>query len=433
VNMQMTGQNADENREVPFYNKNLSLGEAVKWLIILFAGSMILLCLLQGSVLKALLLACLIVVISPLNKKLPIELSRFQVIIIGIALFLLAATVPAGNRNKTSDTQQGGVDLASNETTEKETEIIADEDEKEVIEEIEETEPEVEEEEIASLDEADSEVALASADKVINDSNDKDEEEDEQPKMQAAPPLTNKEKEEYLALEEIPIGKVLVNIDSYLGQTVKTTVKVRDCYDLSDEDEGDANGITQIYTESGRIGFLEYLNNDVWLDDIISLEEGDCVTVACTIEKDEYDNYTLMHGRVLETGDSARKTYEEDVENYKAEFKSTAESVSHDTLLRYPDSYKGKIIKITVKITKAEPDGLIFQGDLLGVVPGTNNEIDMNDYREVREPRFREGDKVTVYGFGDGLTTMRVYDTSTLIPKLKDKYDVPCISIWYID
>jgi len=25
VNMQMTGQNADENREVPFYNKNLSL------------------------------------------------------------------------------------------------------------------------------------------------------------------------------------------------------------------------------------------------------------------------------------------------------------------------------------------------------------------------------------------------------------------------
>ncbi len=414
---------------VPYYKKNLSAIEVVKWILMGIFGVATLISISQGLVLKSILLLCFVLLLSPIRDQLPIKLSSMQYSVVMFVLFMLIMVAP-GNKRTNDDEPQANESVDNQVDLEAETEEqeqIADDN----IEDMQDNEEPVEEIELAS---ADSLVEDVVDDETDKDSDDEEVEDDgEKPKMKAAEPLTDDERANYLDMEEIPINQVLVNIASYEGQIVKSTVKVSSCYDLSDEEEGDVAGITQIYFKTQRTGFWEYLENDLWLDDVISLEEDDFVTAVFKIAKNEYDRFELINGRVLETGNTARETFEEDSEKFKADFKSQAESVTHDTLLRYPDSYKGKMIKVTVNITKAEPDGLIFQGDLLGVIPGTKNEIDINDYREVREPRFREGDQVTIYGFGDGLTTINVYEKSGIIPKLIDKYSVPCISVWYIE
>lgn len=99
--------------------------------------------------------------------------------------------------------------------------------------------------------------------------------------------------------------------------------------------------------------------------------------------------------------------------------------------MRYPDTYKNKKIKVIINITEVEPDGIIFPGDIQGTLEG--KEVAVYDDREVKEPKLAKGDTVTIYGKGNGLTTVKIKQKSGIFSKTVDKYSIPGISIKYMD
>ena len=245
-------------------------------------------------------------------------------------------------------------------------------------------------------------------------------------------PLTAEEIETYMGLPEIPYYELITNVGEYIGKVVRTTVRVEHCYDVTDNESTESKGNSQLFTGNLKIGPLDYVGGSIYVDDVVEIEDGGYATVVVNVGKDDIGTEVFYNGRVLDISDLAKQRYEEDKQTYMQYFMDVAEEVSHDTLLRYPDTYKGKKIKIKVKIRTAEPDGIIFQGDLIGVIPGTDNEISFYDSRETREPRIKEGDVITVYGVGSGLATMKTIDKSGIIPKTIDKYDIPSVNIWFI-
>ncbi len=134
--------------------------------------------------------------------------------------------------------------------------------------------------------------------------------------------------------------------------------------------------------------------------------------------------------------------FNEELSDYKfkktrQEYADQCEAVSYDDLRKYPDTYKGKKIKITVTIEEAKPDGWIFQGDIIARMSG--KELAVNDKRTVREPRFVNGDKVTIYGVGDGLARLKTYEKGTgllgtdfLADTVEDK-EIPSVNVTYTD
>lgn len=125
--------------------------------------------------------------------------------------------------------------------------------------------------------------------------------------------------------------------------------------------------------------------------------------------------------------------YREIVSSKRDNFINDAVSVTYDELRRYPDTYKDKKLKLKIKIKSVEPDGWVFQGDIIATYGGANNEIAISDDRAVREPRFLDGDTITVYALGDGLGTMKVKSTSGIFTKTVDEYEVPCIEVVYTE
>lgn len=238
---------------------------------------------------------------------------------------------------------------------------------------------------------------------------------------------------DYDNIENVPYYTLITNLENYIGKTVKTTVKIETSFDLTDNEGDYIKGKTQLHMNSTTISPLNYVGGDIYLDDIVKVEDGAYVTVVFNVSKDEYGSVQFTNGHVVDMSNSAKIAYEEDYNTFVSEFWEEAESVSYDTLMRYPDSYKGKKVKIKVKIKTAEPDGLIFQGDLIGTVVGTSKDISFYDAREIREPRLMVGDVVTICGFGDGLMTMKTVDRSGIIPKTINEYDIPSISLWFVE
>ena len=115
------------------------------------------------------------------------------------------------------------------------------------------------------------------------------------------------------------------------------------------------------------------------------------------------------------------------------EFKASAVSVSYDDLLRYPSQWEGVPIYITVQVVKIQTGIIdtIMGAPIQCVIPGTNQEIVLYDHREVKEPTIIEGDTITIYGRGDGLTVMKIKDTSGIIDKTVQTYEVPAVYIEY--
>ena len=115
----------------------------------------------------------------------------------------------------------------------------------------------------------------------------------------------------------------------------------------------------------------------------------------------------------------------------KESFIASCIDVTYDDLRRYPDSYEDVPIKLTIYASDVEPDGWIFPGDIIATFNG--EELAVYDDRKIREPRIMEGDTVTVYAVGYGLTKMQVKQKGVLFNKTVDEYDVPTIKIKYTE
>lgn len=121
-------------------------------------------------------------------------------------------------------------------------------------------------------------------------------------------------------------------------------------------------------------------------------------------------------------------------------FKKKCKSVSYDSLIRYPVKYEKTPIKVTVTVTKLEAEkflGVKYDTAIWAKLGGQT--VLLSDDREEQEPTIQEGDTITVYGYGDGNSTIdtkeRAYQGSLLFgysyDKTVDSYDVPSIKIKY--
>lgn len=183
-----------------------------------------------------------------------------------------------------------------------------------------------------------------------------------------------------------------------------------------------------------------------------SIEEGERLLseINCEyiIDKEEYSDY--KKGTILKTGYEAGTDMRDkygyvDITVSKGriqDLKDSAKEIGYEKLSRYPDSYKDVALKMTVKITKID-NSKIFGIKYSTAYWATYNgkTVILNDNREKQEPAIRVGDKITLYGFGDGTSTIDItekeYQGGLLIGFSYDKtvksYDVPCINIEYLD
>jgi hypothetical protein len=194
---------------------------------------------------------------------------------------------------------------------------------------------------------------------------------------------------------------------------------------------------SKYFGHSGDYEVFSYLT--IYLQNYSEFNEGEYITIAGIVDEDKY---TIKEADIICTGDEAENEYndkridyeerkEVEAQEIEKDFKETAESPTYDDLIRYPDSYKERKIKISCTIVRVEPDGLILDGDIEAKMAG--EQIALYDGRKTKEPKLREGDSDTIYGYGKGTTTVKVKDVSGIIPKTVDKYSIPAIDIRYIE
>ncbi len=147
---------------------------------------------------------------------------------------------------------------------------------------------------------------------------------------------------------------------------------------------------------------------------------------------DSFERGMIHNHQELVTATEKYKKSEE-IQKYKDE----CQVVTYDDLRRYPDTYEGKKVQLKLTMQDVEPDGLIFNGKILAVISGTSKEIAVYDEREVREPRFMNGDKFTVYGIANGLAKETTYVKGTglfgsdLFADKVDEKEIPCFKVIY--
>ena len=228
------------------------------------------------------------------------------------------------------------------------------------------------------------------------------------------------------ACVDVFVLDLIDNWSDYIGEYVRTTFEVGSCGD---------NYIQSTY---------EYNYIDVYPDNFKELEDGEYVTVTGYVTGETSSEFEIMDAHIEVYGTEAQAKYSEELSaynerkaieaaEYEADFKEEAVDVSYEELNRYPDTYKNKKIKVTIKVTDVEPDGIIFSGHYEAVINGTNNKVAVYDKREVKEPKLLDGDVAVIYGYGDGLTTVKVQDKSGLIPKTVDEYTIPGINIEFVE
>lgn len=234
--------------------------------------------------------------------------------------------------------------------------------------------------------------------------------------------------------EDVFFYDLMDDIDSYNGKYIRTVIQVSSCYGSENERYiKSQHSDYDLVKNSGAI--------DVYPDNYSDYEYGEYITVEGRLAKDGSKN-VLPNAHIVNFGEEAKRVfdegknaYEENVrkleEEYEKNFKENATSPSYDDLMRYPDSYKEIQIKINAKIVRVEPDGIIFSGDIEATMSGET--IALYDGRKTKEPKLREGDSVTIWGYGKGTTTVKLQDVSGWIPKTVDKYDIPAIDMRYIE
>ncbi len=131
-------------------------------------------------------------------------------------------------------------------------------------------------------------------------------------------------------------------------------------------------------------------------------------------------------GEVMET-EPYNITKEEELKIYRSSF----ESVTYEQLSRYPDSYKGKRVKVKVKIVDEIEEGLILYTPYKAKMGG--RDIAISDGRDVKEPKLLKGDTVTIYGVGDGTETVKTKRPGLLWDKTVDSTEIPMVKMLYCE
>lgn len=234
--------------------------------------------------------------------------------------------------------------------------------------------------------------------------------------------------------EDVFFYDLMDNIDYYNGKYIRTVIQVSSCYENDDKK----------YIRSQYSDYDLSENRDditVYPDNYRDFEYGEYITVEGRIAKDG-NNDVLANAHIVNHGDEARKTFEDGLaickEEYNKKLMSQRETfiescteVSYEDLRRYPDTYKDKPIKLKIYAKDVEPDGWIFPGDIIATYQG--EELAVYDGRAVREPRILEGDTITVYAVGYGLSKMQIKQKGLVFNKTVDEYDVPAIQIKYTE
>lgn len=215
------------------------------------------------------------------------------------------------------------------------------------------------------------------------------------------------------------------NWNDYYGKYIRTTFEVDRC-----EDE---------YIDSSyKDGYLRIYPNNYR-----EFEYGDYITITGKLDGKTGSYIEIKDAHIEAYGNDALLAYNEELSaynerkaieaaEYEASFKEEAEKVSYENLARYPDTYKDIKLKITVSIKEVKKkDSLLFADSYIASMSG--NEIAIYDERDTKEPKLLEGDKAIIYGYGKGLTEIKTYDRSGIIPKVIDKRKIPAISIEFIE
>lgn len=221
-------------------------------------------------------------------------------------------------------------------------------------------------------------------------------------------------------------AKLANNYSVYNNKRVRTIVPIAEYF----------NDSTIRVTEGVEYAMYVETDTSVLHDADYAAVVGTVTTSGCYVHLTDCEIEYLWN-EVPDEYLEAKAQYEEEqlatVVSNREQFIESAEAVAYDDLRRYPDSYSGKAIKLTLRFNTVDPDGWIFQGDMIATIPGTDNEIGVYDGRSVREPRFMEGDTMTVYATGNGLATIKVKDGTGLFATVIDEYEIPSIKVIYTD
>ena len=234
----------------------------------------------------------------------------------------------------------------------------------------------------------------------------------------------------------IPVFYVDLSKDfgSYEGKIVEMTVPVKEV------------------NTSGRFTVRDRIKSELRIetnDESLYKKKNDIAfATVCGMAEVKYGYASITNAEVLWYGTEAPSDYVALVSEYEAavraakvkareDFIASAVEVSYDDLRRYPDTYKGKAMKLYLYVDNVEADGLLTVGNIFATYNG--GEIGVHDKRELREPRLMAGDYITVYATGAGLSTVKVYAKGTGIlgsdigADVKEKYEIPLVEMIYTD
>lgn len=237
-----------------------------------------------------------------------------------------------------------------------------------------------------------------------------------------------------ITYDDVFFYDLLDNTNYYNGKNIRTTFEVGYCYD-----DETAPFISSEYPTSDCVE--NYTTICVYPYNFQEYENGEYITVEGTVAKKDSSD-VITNATIISTGTDAKNSfdaglavymqkYNETLQQNKEEFIASCIDVTYEDLRRYPDSYEDVPIKLKITATDVEPDGWIFPGDIIASFSG--EELAVYDDRIVREPRIMEGDTITVYAVGYGLSKMKVKQQGVLFNKTVDEYDVPAIKIKYTE
>lgn len=373
---------ANGNKEINIVSLIL---QAIRWIfaafIVLIAISLFIAYGFKGILTFLFLIACGFF-ISPLHKKLPLSMPAAFKIAIPIILFFAAImATPA------QDVQP------STNTDEVETEIILEE----------------------------SEIESGAQEPTIVTETKENPSESQNTEMVEPESLVESE----IVYTDIFDLNLRENWSSYVDQYIRTAFEVGRCVNGSIESSYD-NSYLKVYPDNYR-----------------DFESGDYIVVTGKVSGKDGSDIEIVDAHIEKIGTDAISVYNEglsaynkqkeiEAAEYESDFKKSAESVSYENLARYPETYEGKEVKISVSITQVQKkDSLLFADSYIAKMSG--NEIAIYDKRELKEPKLLEGDKVIIYGRGNGLTEIKTYDKSGIIPKTIDTRKIPAISVEFIE
>ena len=222
-----------------------------------------------------------------------------------------------------------------------------------------------------------------------------------------------------------------INASEYHGKTITTTLPV-DSISSRGEVTCKLNIERRIEAETG--------------DRDLQGKDPKYVTVRGTVDNSNSYSIDIKDAVVLYAGKNAPEEYIEQLAAYeqavieekiaaRQRFIDSTVKVTYNDLRKHPAKYEGVPIRLKVKITKVEADGFIFNGAITAKLD--DKKICIVDYREVRDPRFVKGDTITIYGIGEGLTTLTTYYKGSGIlgtdigAKVKDVKEIPLVRMLY--